>query len=210
MNVPRVKICGITRVQDALTAANAGADAIGLVFYPPSSRYLKETPLAREIARSVGPFVCVTALFVNATANEIEAVLKQVPVNLIQFHGDENNSFCEGFGLPFIKALRVQDKGSLEIALNNYPDAAGILLDAYVAGMPGGTGEKFNWELVPQDLAQPIILAGGLNPQNIAAAVRQTRIYGVDVSGGVESAPGIKSPELVKQFISNAKSIGED
>ena len=207
MSIPRVKICGITRVQDAATAAQAGADAIGMVFYAASARYLNDLLLARDIAQAVGPFVCVTALFVDAVQSEVEKVLAKVPVNLLQFHGNENSHYCASFDFPYLKALRVKDKISLERELALFPGASGILLDTYVKGKPGGTGESFNWELVPQHKPQAIIVAGGLTPNNVAAALQQTRAYGVDVSGGVESAPGIKSPELIRRFISNAKSV---
>lgn len=209
MNVPRVKICGITRVQDAVEADKAGADAIGLVFYPPSVRNLDDLALARDIARAIGPFTCVTALFVNAQAQEVDNVLQHVPVNLLQFHGEEEREYCESFGLPYIKALRVKDTGMLDVQVNNYPTAAGLLLDTWVKDKPGGTGEAFNWELVPRSSKQALVLAGGLNPANVAEAIKQTGVYGVDVSGGVESAPGIKSAELIRQFINNAKRIGE-
>ncbi len=207
MNQARVKICGITRVQDALVAKEAGADAIGLVFYPPSSRYVADPGLAKEIAQAVGPFVNVVALFVNEEQAQIEQVLKQVPVNLIQFHGDEACRFCENFAVPYIKALRVKDADSLSHGLESFPSAAGILLDTYIKGVPGGTGEAFNWQLVPHNTAQPLVVAGGLNPQNVAEALTQTQAYGVDVSGGVESAPGIKDAEKVKKFIENARSV---
>lgn len=209
MSVPRVKICGITRVQDALAADQAGADAIGLVFYPPSVRNLSDLALARDIALTAGPFTCVTALFVNAQAQEVDNVLRHVPVNLLQFHGEEEREYCESFGLPYIKALRVKDRDSLEVQLNCYPGAAGLLLDTWTKDKPGGTGESFNWELVPRNCEQALVLAGGLSPDNVAAAIKQTGVYGVDVSGGVESAPGIKSAELIRQFINNAKRIGE-
>src|SRR5690606_29466059 len=169
MSVPRVKICGITRVEDALAADSAGADAIGLVFYAPSSRFVHDLAHAKEIAQAVGPFTCVTALFVDASAKDVEKVLAAVPIKLMQFHGDEESSYCESFGLPYLKALRVKensgfDKGSLEERIRSYKSAAGILLDTFVPGQPGGTGETFNWELVPHNSQQAIIVAGGLTP----------------------------------------------
>lgn len=208
MSIPRVKICGITRVEDAVVADQAGADAIGLVFYGPSPRNLSDLALALDIANTVGPFTCVTALFVNAQAQEINKVISRVRLNLLQFHGDEDCAFCESFGLPYIKALRVKDRFSLEAQLEQYPSAAGLLLDTYVKGVPGGTGEAFNWDLVPGAGKQALVLAGGLTPANVASAIEKTGVYGVDVSGGVESAPGIKSADLIRQFINNAKRIG--
>lgn len=213
MSVPRVKICGITRVEDALAADRAGADAIGLVFYAPSSRFVHDLAQANEIAQAVGPFTCVTALFVNTSVKEVEKVLAAVPIQLIQFHGDEESSYCESFGLPYLKALRVKgpsssvEKAGLAEKIHAYKSAAGILLDTFVQGQPGGTGETFNWELVPNDSTQAIVIAGGLTPDNVATALAQTGAYGVDVSGGVESAPGIKDKNLIKRFISNAKAL---
>lgn len=209
MSVPRVKICGITRVQDALIAEQAGADAIGLVFYAPSSRYVNDLSLAKEIAKAVGPFTTVTALFVDASDADIEKVLREVPINLLQFHGNEDCARCERFGLPYIKALRVSDKASLDTQLTRYPSAAGLLLDTFVKGVPGGTGQRFDWALVPRNSQQALIIAGGLNPNNVVNVLQLTGAYGVDVSGGVESAPGEKDPELVRQFVYNAKRIGE-
>src|SRR5690606_28873557 len=188
MSVPRVKICGITRVEDALAADSAGADAIGLVFYAPSKRFVPDLEQAKEIAQAVGPFICVTALFVDASPTDVEKVLAAVPIKLIQFHGDEESSYCESFGLPYLKALRVTENSALDKArlaerIHSYTSAAGILLDTFVPGQPGGTGESFNWELVPHNSKQAIIIAGGLNPDNVARALTTTGVYGVDVSG---------------------------
>ncbi len=209
MTVPRVKICGITRVEDGLVASESGADAIGLVFYSASARYISDFGRAREIAQAVGPFTTVTALFVNADRSEIEKVLSTVPINLIQFHGEEECRFCESFGLPYLKAIRVKGKSQLEAELHSYPSAVGIHLDTYIKGKPGGTGEAFNWNWVPKEHSQAIVLAGGLNPLNVREALQTSGAYGVDVSGGVESSPGIKDPELIKKFIRNAKCIEE-
>ncbi|MGH1486083.1 MAG: phosphoribosylanthranilate isomerase [Cellvibrionaceae bacterium] len=199
----RVKICGITSVNDALNAVRCGADAIGLVFYSSSPRYVT-VKQAAEIAYAVGPFVTVTGLFVNESAEFVEQVLRQVPLQLLQFHGDETVEFCEQFSRPYIKAMRMRDGLNVDEAIAGYSSAIGVLLDTYRAGVPGGTGEKFDWDRVPETPACPIILAGGLTPDNVAAAVAQVKPYGVDVSGGVESTPGQKSSSKVEVFIRNA------
>jgi len=200
----RVKICGLTRVEDALAAVAAGADAIGLVFYAKSPRAVA-IEKAREIAFAVGPFVTVTGLFVDADPTDVMDVLDRVPLHLLQFHGDESAAYCESFHRPYLKALRMKPDLNLEQVMNQYSSAAGILLDAYRPGIPGGTGEIFDWSRVPQESSRPIVLAGGLNPDNVMDAIKSTRIYGVDVSGGVESAPGIKDPEKIQAFIQRAK-----
>lgn len=211
MSVVRVKICGITRVEDASAAGAAGADAIGMVFYAKSRRHVKDLVLAREIALAAGPFVTVTALFVDAEPAFVEQVLAQVPINLLQFHGSETPQYCDHFKLPYIKALRVRetDSGGEIIAAQAgiYASASGILLDTYVRGVPGGTGETFNWQSVPKALELPVIVAGGLTPDNVAKAIRATKAYAVDVSGGVESSPGIKDHRKISKFISNAKAL---
>lgn len=200
----RIKICGLTRVEDAISTVNAGADAIGLVFYARSPRFVSiET--ARKIAFAVGPFVTVTGLFVDADPADVENVLKHVPLHLLQFHGDESLAYCESFNRPYIKALRMKPGLDVNQAITAYPSASGILLDAYRPGVPGGTGETFDWEQIPGQSAKPIILAGGLTTENVADAISSTRIYAVDVSGGVESAPGVKDPAKIRDFISNAR-----
>jgi phosphoribosylanthranilate isomerase len=204
VNVIRVKICGITSVADAQTAVKAGADAIGLVFYAPSPRAVSVAQ-ARAIAASVGPFVTVVGLFVNAEESYVNEVLANVAVHLLQFHGDESREFCEQFQRPYMKAIRMHPELDVAPAIAEYPSAAAILLDAYRPGVPGGTGETFDWQRVPAPAARPIVLAGGLTPENIALAVQSTQVYGVDVSGGVESAPGKKDAQKVEQFIRNAK-----
>lgn len=200
----RIKICGLTRVDDALAAVAAGTDAIGLVFYAKSPRAVT-IEKAREIALAVGPFVTVTGLFVDADPKEVEGVLDRVPLHLLQFHGDESAAYCESFHRPYLKALRMKPDLNLDVVINQYSSAVGILLDAYQPGVPGGTGETFDWGRVPQASSRPIVLAGGLNPNNVADAIKSTRIYGVDVSGGVESAPGIKDPEKIQAFVQRAR-----
>ncbi|WP_105101483.1 phosphoribosylanthranilate isomerase [Microbulbifer pacificus] len=201
----RVKICGITSVEDALLAVEAGADALGLVFYPASPRNV--TPeQAAEIARAVSPFVVLTGLFVDAHPEQVRAVLQQVPLNLLQFHGDENAPYCRQFHRPYIKALRMKPDLDPVEAMAAFPDARGILLDAYRKGVPGGTGDTFDWQRVPQDSGHQIILAGGLTPENVAGAIATARPQAVDVSGGVEASPGRKDVAKTIAFIRAARA----
>ncbi|WP_278956750.1 phosphoribosylanthranilate isomerase [Aquipseudomonas alcaligenes] len=204
MTAVRVKICGITRVEDALAAAAAGADAIGLVFYAKSPRAV-DIEQAREILAALPPFVTSVGLFVDAERSELERILASVPLDLLQFHGDESVQQCEAFGRPYIKALRVKAGDDIAAQVARYPSAQGILLDAYVEGVPGGTGEAFDWSLIPQTLSKPLILAGGLRPDNVAEAVSRVRPYAVDVSGGVEASKGVKDVEKVDAFIRAAR-----
>ena len=213
MTVPRVKICGITRIEDGLAAANAGADAIGLVFYGPSPRAVTARQAA-EICASLPPFVTTVALFVDASRAEIEGVLARVPVDLLQFHGNENPQFCDSFNRPWIKAVRMKDDVDLHHYAQIYRNAAGLLIDSYVAGVPGGTGETFNWGRVPKTLPLPVVLAGGLHPGNVAAAVTQVQPWAVDVSGGVEQknvqggrSGGIKDASAIRVFINSVKTL---
>ncbi|VUD56612.1 N-(5'-phosphoribosyl)anthranilate isomerase [Thalassocella blandensis] len=206
MSSVQVKICGITNPQDAELAASAGADAIGMVFYPPSPRHVADLGVAREIAMAAGPFVSVLGLVVNSDRAFIEQLLDQVPLNMLQFHGDENESQCALYRVPFLKALRMKPGLDLEASFAQFGQARGILLDTYVKGVPGGTGESFNWNLVPHKPSKPLVLAGGLTPANVALAVQTARPTGVDVSGGVEREPGLKDPQKVREFIVNAKS----
>ncbi|PYC25720.1 phosphoribosylanthranilate isomerase [Aquipseudomonas alcaligenes] len=200
MTAVRVKICGITRVEDALAAAAAGADAIGMVFYAGSPRAVG-VEQARAIIAALPPFVTTVGLFVDAARDELAHILASVPLDLLQFHGDESAEQCEGLGRPYIKALRVRAGDDIVARVADYPGAQGILLDAYVEGVPGGTGEAFDWSLIPQGLSKPLILAGGLRPDNVAAAVARVRPYAVDVSGGVEASKGIKDAQKVGAFI---------
>ena len=205
MNTIRVKICGITSVADAKIAVKAGADAIGLVFYAPSPRAVS-IEQSREIAASVGPFVTVVGLFVNADEVFIREVLANVALHVLQFHGDEPSEFCEQFQRPYMKAIRMRPELDVAHAIAEYPSATAILLDAYRPGVPGGTGETFDWQRIPAQATIPIVLAGGLTLENVALAIQSTQVYGVDVSGGVESSPGKKDPQKVEQFIHNAKN----
>ena len=201
----RVKVCGITSVVAARQASDAGVDAIGLVFYEPSSRNLPDMSVARDIAMAVGPFVTTVGLFVNADRTFIDDILRQVPINLLQFHGDEPDQFCSSFSRPYIKAIRMRPELDVDSEIQKYPGSVGVLLDAYRRGTPGGTGECFDWSRVPRQSHRAIVLAGGLNPSNVSDAIAETQCWGVDVSGGVESSAGVKSPELVSQFVKRAK-----
>jgi len=200
MSAVRSKICGITRIEDALAAAEAGADAIGLVFYAKSPRAVTAAQ-ARAIVAALPPFVTTVGLFVNASRCELDEILEVVPLDLLQFHGDETPADCEGYHRPWIKALRVRPGDDLEAACKLYHGARGILLDTFVAGVPGGTGEAFDWSLVPSHLSKPIILAGGLSASNVGEAIAQVRPYAVDVSGGVEAAKGIKDHDKIAAFM---------
>ncbi|AYN15173.1 phosphoribosylanthranilate isomerase [Pseudomonas monteilii] len=204
MSNVRSKICGITRIEDALAAAEAGADAIGFVFYAKSPRAV-DVRQARAIIAELPPFVTTVGLFVNASRCELNEILEVVPLDLLQFHGDETPQDCEGYHRPWIKALRVRPGDDLEAACKLYAGARGILLDTYVAGVPGGTGEAFDWSLVPERLSKPIILAGGLSADNVGQAIAQVRPYAVDVSGGVEQAKGIKDAAKIEAFMRAVK-----
>ncbi len=200
----RVKICGITNLIDAQTAVHAGADAIGLVFYPHSPRYV--TPvLAAQISRSVPAFVTVVGLFVNASESEVREVLAQVPLQCLQFHGDEPAEFCRQFNLPYMRAIRVHAQSNLLQYVRQFDDAQALLLDAYVEGVPGGTGQSFDWDLIPHDLPIPIVLAGGLSAENVRQAIQTVKPYAVDVSGGVEQAKGIKSKQKIVAFMQGVR-----
>lgn len=201
----RVKICGLTSVVDALVAVDAGADAIGLVFYAPSPRCV-DIQTAADIALAVGPFVTTVGLFVNADKKQVEQVLAQVPLQLLQFHGDETASYCEQFNRPYMKALRMKPGLDVDAEIKKFASAQGILLDAYRKGVPGGTGETFDWQRVPSSNAKPIVLAGGLDGGNLVAAIKATRAYGVDVSGGVELSHGVKDHQKTIEFITLAKA----
>lgn len=187
-----------------MEAVRLGADAIGLVFYPPSPRYV-EPDQAKAIVKRLPPFVTVVGLFVEQPAAYIRQVLESVPLDLLQFHGDEGASECTGYGRPWIKAIRMRESVDLVQAGDRYADAAGLLLDTYQAGVPGGTGQTFDWRRIPREIASRIILAGGLNPDNVEQAVRKVRPYAVDVSGGVEAAKGIKDADKMAAFIAGVK-----
>ena len=200
MSAVRSKICGITRMDDALAAVAAGADALGFVFYEKSPRAVTAQQ-ARAIIAGLPPFVTTVGLFVNASACELNETLDVVPLDMLQFHGDETPEQCEGYHRPYIKALRVKAGDDIAAACKAYAGASGILLDAYVDGVPGGTGQAFDWSLIPQDLSKPIILAGGLSAGNVRQAIDRVQPYAVDVSGGVEKSKGIKDHDKIRAFM---------
>ncbi len=205
MTKTRTKICGITRPQDALAAAEAGADAIGLVFFSASPRYVNVAQ-ALDISATLPPFVSKVGLFVNAPATEVRTILERVPLDLLQFHGDERPDFCKQFNKPYIKAINVKAGMDLLQYASLYSEASGLLFDSFLNDSPGGTGITFNWALIPAKLSLPVILSGGLNPENVAAAVRQVRPWAVDVSSGVERAKGIKDAQKIAAFITEVRS----
>ena len=206
MTRTRVKICGITRVEDALSAANAGADAIGLVFYAASPRSVT-IEQAQKIVAALPPFVSVVGLFVNAANAEIESVLSQVKIDILQFHGDETPADCEQINMPYFKAIRVKpDTNLLQYALE-FKSAKALLLDAFSDAAYGGTGQQFDWNLIPKKLTKPVILAGGLTPANVAEAIKQVQPYAVDVSGGVEMAKGVKDAVKTAAFMQAVSSL---
>lgn len=200
----RVKICGITRPGDARAAAEAGADAIGLVFYPPSPRYLS-AERALEIRDALPAFVQSVALFVNPDAAQVAQVIGRVRPAMLQFHGEETPQFCAQFGMPYVKACRVRPGVDLLEYLRSFSSAAAWLLDSYVEEY-GGVGERFDWSIVPRRLERPLILSGGLAPGNVAEAIRRVRPWGVDVSSGVESAKGIKDAAKIAAFIAEVRN----
>lgn len=196
----RVKICGITCVEDALTAVRNGADAIGLVFYAPSPRNVSIRQ-AQEIANQIPAFVSVVGLFVNAEAGFINEVISQVKIDLLQFHGEETPEECAQYTLPFIKAIRVKLDTNLVQCSVDFSAAKALLLDTYTEGVAGGTGHVFDWNLIPKQLTKSVILAGGLTSDNVAQAIAQVKPYAVDVSGGVEISKGIKDAVKIAAFM---------
>jgi phosphoribosylanthranilate isomerase len=201
----RVKICGITRVEDALEAAKQGSDAIGLVFYAASPRNVSNE-VARAIVAALPPFVSVVGLFVNASRANIDAVLAEVRLDVLQFHGDETPDDCSQFNLPFLKAIRVNADTNLLQYANDFRHAQALLLDAHSEAAYGGTGQTFDWNLIPAELSKPIILAGGLNADNVEQAIMQVKPYAVDVSGGVERSKGIKDADKIAAFMQGVRN----
>mgnify|MGYP000119561843 FL=1 len=201
----RIKLCGLTRAADVAAAVELGADAIGLVFYPDSPRHVS-IEQAAELCRHVPPFVTIVGLFVNASRAEVHRVIEAVPLNLLQFHGDETVDQCEGFGLPYLRVARVRPGVDLLEFASQYPSARALLLDTWTPAY-GGSGESFDWSLVPTACPLPVILSGGLNPDNVANAIRQVRPAAVDVSSGVESAKGIKDAAKIRAFVSAVRGV---
>lgn len=200
----KIKICGFTQAQNAHDASLLGIDAVGLVFYDKSPRYV-EIERALEIVQALPPFINRVGLFVNADSYFIDEVLCEVPLDTLQFHGDETPQECQQYGLPFMKALRVNEQTNIPKLAQDYYQANGLLLDAYNSTTYGGTGESFDWSLAKVELDLPIILAGGLNPETVGKAIQQVNPYAVDVSSGVESSKGIKDIQKIQQFIQQAK-----
>ena len=200
----RVKICGLLTVEHARVAADAGADAIGLNFYPPSPRFV-EPAQAAAIAASLPPFVMAVGLFVNAEESRIREILAQVSLDLLQFQGDEPPEFCERFGKPYVKAVRMEAGTDLVECAHRFSRARALLLDAHVPGERGGTGQSFDWATIPRGLPMPIVLSGGLTAGNVARAVREVRPWAVDVSSGVEAGRGVKDPAKIVEFIRSVR-----
>ncbi|TCV90474.1 phosphoribosylanthranilate isomerase [Sulfurirhabdus autotrophica] len=200
----RVKICGITRVQDGLFASEVGADAIGLVFYPKSPRFVTSDQ-ADTILRNLPPFITNVGLFVNPTSEDVLDIMGHVRLDLLQFHGEESPEFCEQFGLPYLKAVRVKPGIDLVQYALAYSNAKGLLLDAFVEGTHGGTGKSFDWSLIPDQLSLPVVLSGGLNAANVMAAIQHVRPWAVDVSSGVEASKGIKDAAQMAAFMKGVR-----
>lgn len=201
----RVKVCGVTSRRDALLAVRLGADALGLQFYPKSPRYIS-VATAAEIAESLPPLVSTVGVFLDADEEAIGTVLESVPLNFLQFHGAETEAECSKWQVPYIKGIRVQSRDDIQLAAQQHRKATALLLDAFVANKPGGTGRTFDWSLIPA-LAKPFLLAGGLTSDNVAMAVLKAQPYGVDVCSGIESSPGIKSPQLLQAFMEEVRGV---
>lgn len=200
MRRTRIKICGITRLQDALAAIDLGVDALGFVFVPSSPRFITAGE-AKNILRQLPPFAQTVGLFMGQTHEEVAAIIRETGLNLLQFHGDESVSFCEQFDMAYIKAIPMGGGVNPVEYAAQYSRASGFLLDSHAKGASGGSGDKFDWQSIPSGFDKPLILAGGLNVENVESAVKQVRPYAVDVSSGVESAKGIKSADKMKNFV---------
>ena len=200
----RVKFCGLTHEEDIAQAVKLGVDALGFVFYAPSSRSVAPDHAAM-LTSSVPAFVTRVGLFVNEQTAIIQNIFERTRLNVIQYHGDETPEFCDAVGLPFIKAFRVRPGIDIQTEMERYPNASGFLLDAYVKGQPGGTGERFDWGMIPQS-NEPIILAGGLSPDNAKDAIEQVAPWALDVSGGIETKPGRKDPDKMARFMNACRN----
>lgn len=207
MSSVRIKICGLRSPEQALAAVAAGADAIGLNFHGASPRAV-ELSAAREICAVLPPFVTTVGLFVDAREADIEAVLDALPLQMLQFHGDEDEANCRRWQRPYLKALRMRAGLDIRAAMAAHGRATGILLDSYRPGVPGGTGEVFDWDRIPQQRPRPVVLAGGLTASNVAEAIRRVRPWAVDVSGGVEREPGVKDPAAMEAFVRAVRAAG--
>jgi len=202
----RIKICGLTRVQDVRLVVEHGADAIGMVFYAHSPRNVS-VPQAAQLVAATPPFITTVGLFVNPFVEEVREVLRHIPLSVLQFHGEEDAAFCAQFGLPYLKVIRVKPGVDLLQCAAIYSGAQGLLLDTFVEGIHGGTGQSFDWDLIPRNLRLPMILSGGLHAENVAQAIQKVRPYAVDISSGVEISKGIKDAAKVAAFINEVKRI---
>lgn len=202
----RIKFCGITRESDALDAVALGADALGFVFHPPSPRYV-EPALARAIVAKLPPFVSAVGLFVDVALDEVRTLVQHVQLDAVQFHGEETAAYCETYGGPYLKAVRLETGLNLQAAARDYASARALLLDSFHPQLAGGTGQSFDWSLIPATRGKPIVLAGGLEAANVARAIRVVRPYAVDVSGGIERAKGIKDYEKMQAFVAEVQAV---
>ena len=205
--ITKVKFCGITNLQDAISAAELGADALGFVFYPKSPRFISPKN-AKEIIKKLPPFISMVGLFVNQSKSEVEEVIKGCPLNLLQFHGDENESFCKQYNLPYIKAITMKSDVDLLKCIQEYNSAKALLLDTFSKVARGGSGEVFDWKMIPPNTLKPIIVAGGLTPENVQTLLEVISPYGVDVSSGIEINKGLKDYKLMKKFILGVTNAG--
>ena len=205
--ITKVKFCGITNLKDAISAAELGADALGFVFYPKSPRFISPKN-AKEIIKKLPPFISMVGLFVNQSKSEVEEVIKGCPLNLLQFHGDENESFCKQYNLPYIKAITMKSDVDLLKCIQEYNSAKALLLDTFSKVARGGSGEVFDWKMIPPNTLKPIIVAGGLTPENVQTLLEVISPYGVDVSSGIEINKGLKDYKLMKKFILGVTNAG--
>ncbi|MDB4138673.1 phosphoribosylanthranilate isomerase [Methylophilaceae bacterium] len=205
--ITKVKFCGITNLKDAISAAELGADALGFVFYPKSPRFISPKN-ANEIIKKLPPFISMVGLFVNQSKSEVEEVIKGCPLNLLQFHGDENESFCKQYNLPYIKAITMKSDVDLLKCIQEYNSAKALLLDTFSKVARGGSGEVFDWKMIPPNTLKPIIVAGGLTPDNVQTLLEVISPYGVDVSSGIEINKGLKDYKLMKKFILGVTNAG--
>jgi phosphoribosylanthranilate isomerase len=205
--IAKVKFCGITNLEDAINASKLGADALGFVFYSKSSRFISPKE-ANEIIQKLPPFISSVGLFVNQSKKEIEDVIKACSLNLLQFHGDEDELFCKQFNLPYIKAISMKPDINLLKCIEHYHSAKALLLDSYSKETRGGSGKVFNWNSIPPNTPLPLIIAGGLNPNNVKILLELIVPYGVDVSSGIESSKGLKDYQLMKKFILGVTNAG--
>ena len=202
----RIKFCGITRLEDALAAVALGVDALGFVFHPGSPRFIAPADAA-DIVRRLPAFVTAVGLFVDAPLSEVGETLARTRIPLAQFHGEESPAYCAAHGRPYVKAVRVRTESTVPDAASDYADAAALLLDTWHPQLAGGTGQAFDWRLVPAACPRPLVLAGGLSSDNVAAAIALVRPYGVDVSGGIEQAKGIKDPARMRAFVAEVRRV---